>query len=285
MIRRILHLSDVHAGVDGSDGFGVDALAGLEEVLSAAQSLTDLGLVVVSGDISDDGSEGGLEAVRDRVTEFATARKIPQIYCMGNHDLRNAFEAVLGHGHHDATGRPIAQGCGPRPGIAAVSEHDGLRVITLDSVVPSEVHGDLDAPQLEWLAEVLDTPSPRGSLVVLHHPPFVPEGSDFFRRAALRAPQDLADVLEGRDVRAVLCGHFHAPSVSVVAGVPTVVAPAVVWQIDSTAPPDLVRGVSGPGAGVVDLSGVSPMFQFLAVAGPGVGRPLFEVDAGTGEPR
>jgi 3',5'-cyclic-AMP phosphodiesterase len=285
VIRRILHLSDVHAGADGSDAFGVDALTALDEVLAAARTLTDLGLVVVSGDISDDGSEAGLLAVRDRVARFAAMRGIPQIYCMGNHDDRHAFEAVLGTGHHDTMGSPVGQRCDSSPGIAAMSEHDGLRVITLDSMIPGEVHGELDAGQLGWLDEALAAPAAHGSLVVLHHPPFVPAGSRFFSRAALRRPHELAAVLGGRGARAVLCGHFHAPSVSVLAGIPTVVAPAVVWRIDSGAPADVVRGMSGSGASLVDLRGDSPVFQALTVPGPHHAGPLFEVDADTGEPR
>jgi 3',5'-cyclic AMP phosphodiesterase CpdA len=284
VIRRILHLSDVHAGSSGRDAFDVEALEHLDAVLAAVADVEHLDLVVVSGDVADDGSVAGLEAVRDRVSGFAADRGIPQIYCMGNHDDRDSFRAVLGTGHLDAAGVEVGRAWTGDPEVAAVSTHDGLRVVTHDSMIPGEVHGELRAEQLAWLSETVADPASAGSLVVLHHPPLVPDGSVFFRHAALRSPDGLGRALAGTDVRAVLCGHFHAPGFGALGVVPVSIAPAVVWRIDSTAPPAVVRAVGGSGAGIVDLTGTSPGFQLVGFVGTDAGRVLFEVDALTGEP-
>lgn len=285
MIRRILHLSDVHVGADGRDGFGSPALESLNRLLDAVDEVPDIDLMVVSGDIADDGSREGTSAVRDRIAAFARPRAIAQVYCMGNHDDRDSFGAELGTGHIAADGTQTGERWEGGVEVAAVSVHQGLRVITLDSMVPGLVHGELSDEQTAWLSRVLSTPAPHGSIVVLHHPPFAPAGSIFFQSAALARTQGLRSALLGTDVRAVLCGHFHAPSFTVLSGVPISIAPAVVWRIDSTAPPTVVRGVTGAGASVIDLVEDSPRFQLVSADDPDAGRVLFEVDAVTLEPR
>ena len=85
-MTRILHLSDTHVSAHGPDMDGVDAIASLERLLHDARHVPDVDLVVVSGDIADDGSAAGCEAVRDRVGAFAAARGIPHVYSTGNHD-------------------------------------------------------------------------------------------------------------------------------------------------------------------------------------------------------
>lgn len=137
MAHRILHLSDPHVTASGFDGDGVNALAALDELLAACRHLPDLDLVVVTGDIADDGSAGGCELVRVRVGAFAAERGIPHIYSTGNHDCRPDFTAALGSGHRgpgDADVGVVLDGLDDER--AAVSMVDGLRVITLDSLLP-----------------------------------------------------------------------------------------------------------------------------------------------------
>lgn len=78
-MTRILHLSDTHVSANGTDMDGVDAIAALDRILLDARHVPDLDAVVVSGDIADDGSAEGCNAVVERVGAFATARGIPHI--------------------------------------------------------------------------------------------------------------------------------------------------------------------------------------------------------------
>ncbi len=60
---RILHLSDPHLTGTGQDMDGVDAAGALDRILADVRFVTGIDLVVVSGDIADDGSdEGGAAA-------------------------------------------------------------------------------------------------------------------------------------------------------------------------------------------------------------------------------
>jgi hypothetical protein len=108
---------------------------------------------------------------------------------------------------------------------------DGLRLIVLDSSVAGVPYGQLGDAQLAWLGDQLRRPSPRGTLLALHHPPFrgtVP----LLNTIMLRDREALADILRGSDVRAILAGHVHYPSAAGVAGIPCFTAPAIAYQID-----------------------------------------------------
>jgi 3',5'-cyclic-AMP phosphodiesterase len=101
---RILHLSDIHITADGLDMDGIDAEASLQHMLVSLRNVDALDVIIVSGDISDDGSEGGYSAALRQIGDMARERGIPQIYATGNHDDRAGFRAVLGSGHLSASG-------------------------------------------------------------------------------------------------------------------------------------------------------------------------------------
>lgn len=71
---RILHLSDCHLPrLSGVDKHGIDARATLAQLLA------------------DDGSPEGYTDALELIGRFARDRGIPQVYCPGNHDDRDAF--------------------------------------------------------------------------------------------------------------------------------------------------------------------------------------------------
>lgn len=278
--HRILHLSDTHLTGSGYDEDGVDAAAALDRLLDDVRFVPDLDLVVVSGDVADDGSEAGCAGVRDRIGRFAAERGIPQVYSTGNHDDRASFASVLGSGHLDSEGVDVGQLSDPAgPERAAVSDVAGLRVITLDSLVPGSVHGAIGEGQLAWLRETLAHPAPAGSIVVLHHPPVYLDRSPWMPSFVLQNVDALGEVLAGTDVRMVLCGHLHLQLSGVLAGVPVNVTPGIVTRIDLTPPPHLIRGVKGAGATVVDLGGrFSPTSYTVHARDPEAGEQVYLVD-------
>jgi Icc protein len=279
---RFLHLSDLHIpSGPGPDADGVDARAVLTELLHDCRHLTDLDLVVVSGDIADDGSPQGSADARDLVGAFARDLGASQAWCVGNHDTRDAFTTVLGTGHLDPGGRDIGQPAPAAAGKCAATSHSGgLRVITLDSLIPGEVSGRIESEQLEWLRNVLVEPAPEGTVVAFHHPPL--SVSPEWAGASLQNPEALADVLLGSDVRAVLCGHVHAQVAGLFAGIPVWVTPGVVTRIDLTAPRGVVRAVRGASATVVDLDGpTGPMFYVLHARDPHAGAQVYLADGRT----
>ncbi len=273
---RLLHLSDLHVPrYSGLDAEGVDARAVLAQLLHDCRRLPDIDLIVVSDDVSDDGSREGYADALALVESFARERGAAQAWCVGNHDVRDAFSAVLGTGHLDATGADVGR-LAPEAtrSCAATSETSGVRVVTLDSLVDGEVLGRLASEQLDWLRNLLAQPAPGGTVVVLHHPPI--SVSPEWAAASLQSPSALADVLRGSDVQAVLCGHVHAQISGFLAGVPVWVGPGVVSRIDLTAPRGIVRAVRGAAATVLDLGGPnSPLFHILHARDPHAGEQVY----------
>jgi len=252
---RVVHLSDSHLSGDGSLHQGsVDTLAALDRVLAEAARVDGVRLLVGSGDLSDDGSTASYALLRDRIEAWAASREghVDVVLVPGNHDLRAGFTEVLGDGHLAHGAQPHgAQPDAARP-VDGVSLVDGWRVVTLDTSVPRAGYGLLRPEQLDRLRDLLAEPAPHGSVVVLHHPP-LPAPTTLHQSLALQAPEALAAILEGSDVRVVLAGHYHRHVVGSLAGVPVLVAPAVANETDVCAPHGTERAVRGSGFLVVDL--------------------------------
>jgi 3',5'-cyclic AMP phosphodiesterase CpdA len=263
----------------------VDAIAALEGMLYDLRQVSDLALVVVSGDIADDGSADGCVAVRERVGAFAAERGIPHVYSTGNHDDRAGFREALGSGHLSADGLDVGELLDRSDDTrAAVTHVGGLRIITLDSLIPGQTHGELDERQLGWLTRTLAEPAELGTILVFHHPPLRLPAIPNVARVALQNVEDLEQVVQATDVRAILTGHLHFQVCGFLGGVPVWVSPGVVTRIDTTAPPHLVRGVLGAGATIVDLTEpTAPTFQVLLARDPRAGEEVYVYDAITGE--
>lgn len=271
----IAHLSDTHVPAATSDEH-VSALGRLDAVLESLAGVEGLDVLIVSGDISDDGSRAGAEAVRDRIESVAIARGLGQVFAIGNTDSREAFRAVFASGHRDARGADAATAQLDADKGGAVSEHDGLRVITLDSTVAGELHGELSDDQLSWLSNVLASSSPRGTVLVMHHPPTTVEVTPWLSSVALRSSDALADVIESSDVRAVLTGHFHAPALGFLGRTPVWVSPAVESRLDVAAPSGILRFFDDAAASVIRLPHDGPP-SFVTVQVGDAGRVVRDV--------
>ena len=230
----VAHFSDPHLLADGGLQYGsVDpepylrlALARLERLEIPPQAL------VFTGDLADRAEPAAYARLRELVEPAAAAMGAEVVWVMGNHDERAAY----------ASGLFDSDDAGPQDRVHDV---DGLRIVALDTSVPGYHHGEVDAQQLAWLAEVLATPAPHGTLLALHHPPIpVP-----MMRAAeiieLLDQERLAAVLAGTDVRAILGGHFHFSSHATFAGIPVSVASATCYTSDPAPVERFVSGVDG----------------------------------------
>jgi Icc protein len=248
---RILHLSDSHLTGDGTLHAGlVDTVAAFRLTLAAFDNAGPLDLVVLSGDVSDDGSPASYSTLRTLTEGFAGRHGAVAVYAMGNHDERPGFREVLGNGHPDGG---QVNGAGP---VTGVSEVAGYRVVTLDSSVPGRSHGFLDTGQLDWLRAELAAASPRGTVVVVHHPP-VPPVTALHHGIELQNPGDLADALAGSDAVAILSGHYHHPmSDFLQAGadvVPVLVAGGIANSNCVLAGPGRERATAGSGGTLITL--------------------------------
>lgn len=251
---RILHLSDTHFAGDGGRHYGVvDTAEHLRRALAHVEHLS-FDLVVCAGDVSDDGSEESYRQVREAVVPWARARGARAVFAMGNHDRRDVFRAVLAGGQPDADERELNGIDLDRP-VASVVEHDGWRVIVLDSSVPGAGFGELDAGQQQFLRETLATAAERGTVVVIHHPP-IDAQTDLLQALALdeQDGRDLLEIVRGTDVRVILSGHYHLPVTELIAGVAVTVPPAVTNISRAFADPAEESAIDAFGGSVITIT-------------------------------
>jgi Icc protein len=230
----ILHLSDTHfvAG-DGPLYGAVDAEGKLRELfaeLEASGSRPEA--IVFTGDLADKGETDAYAKLRAIVDPAARRLGAEVIWVMGNHDDRGRFRDSLLDEHPSTS--PIDR----------VYDVNGLRVIALDSTVPGHHYGEVTDDQLAWLADVLATPAPHGSILALHHPP-VPSVLDLAVTVELRTQKELAAVVRGSDIRSIIAGHLHYSTTATFAGVPVSVASATCYTQDLNVPVGGTRGRNG----------------------------------------
>lgn len=255
---RVLHLSDTHLTGDGALHQGsVDTTAALESVLARVDDVPGVGLVVVSGDVSEDGSAESYAAVLERVGGWAERHGAALVTVPGNHDLREGFRQVLANGHVLGEGGTrlmhTMEYLPPTVPVSGQSLVAGRQIVTVDTSVPGAGYGEIDETSLERLRTALaGEPAPHGTVVVLHHPP-LPAPTALHEALQLRNPGALADAIRDSDVRVVLAGHYHHHFAGALAGVPVLVAPGVANDTDVAGPWSEEAAFVDSGALVVDL--------------------------------
>ncbi len=175
---------------------------------------------VLTGDLANNGDEAEyttLNSLLDELRSFGA----PLLLGLGNHDRRVPFrQIVLGEDATDETKRYYYS-----------TLINGLRVIMLDSKVPDQVHGRLDAPQLAWLEEELNRSAPLGTLIAIHHPP-VFSTVEPLNEHGLSNPDELAKTIVGHNIHAVLSGHIHYAHITSFHGILSVTASATAYTLD-----------------------------------------------------
>jgi Icc protein len=240
--HRLGHISDTHFTASGVMHDSVRPGETFAAALAALESSgVPIDALLHTGDIADAGEPAAYEAARAAVEPVLARTGWTVGWAAGNHDVRPAMARhLLGRSPQDD---PLDQ----------VMDVRGLRVVLLDTSIPGRVEGGLDADRLDRLRAVLAEPAEHGTVVALHHPP-VPVEVTGLQRLHLTGQDELAAVLHGTDVRALLGGHLHYATASVFAGIPVFVAPGTAYVIRLTAPGGGVAATDGGRAvGVLSL--------------------------------
>ncbi|MEM3022753.1 MAG: metallophosphoesterase family protein [Candidatus Bathyarchaeia archaeon] len=185
-MTRIVHASDLHFGPQFQrDVFDL----AVEEINSL-----DPDLMVITGDLSEDGLISQLREARDGIKRF---RAGDMVVLSGNHDYRSTgylpFKRFFG--------------------FKRVFEGDGFVLISLSTARPDRDEGEVGYRQGLWLERELSKLSKRDGLtkiVAMHHHllPIPDTGPD--RLTIIDAGDVLQTLIEG-GVDLLLCGHRHRP--------------------------------------------------------------------------
>ncbi|ART64027.1 metallophosphoesterase [Kushneria marisflavi] len=225
----IVQLSDSHLSADPARRYrDVDADTRLASMLArVARYQPDL--VVVSGDVSDDGSTASYQ----RAAASFEALGCPWVWMPGNHD-------------HPATMTEVRA-------LEPVIHSNGWQILLLNTWIEGEEGGRLGEAQLVRLeAQLAGDESP--ALIVLHHPP-VSVDTAWMNEIGLEDRETFWKILGRYDhVQAVLCGHIHHEMTCLHQGVPVMSVPAIAAQFVPDRPDFAVDACAPGGFRLIRLS-------------------------------
>lgn len=216
----IAQLSDLHVRPTGMLYHGVtDSNQALVDAIDHVLGLDRRpDLVVLTGDLVDEGLPEEYEALRGILATLT----IPYLVIPGNHDDRESLRSAF-------SDHPYLPRSGP---LHYCVDDYPVRIIGLDSTVPGQHHGHIDADGLEWLGDVLARDASKPTVLMLHHPPFL-SGISYMDEYRYFEGDQLRSVVEGFDnVEIVLCGHVHRPMVKRWANTVICSSPSTTTQID-----------------------------------------------------
>ncbi|HEX2313531.1 MAG TPA: metallophosphoesterase [Thermomonospora sp.] len=240
-----VQLTDTHVLPEGGLMHEVvDTTAHLAAALDMIErSGIPVAALLLTGDLTHDGAAPAYRRLRGLVEPVARRIGAEVVYVMGNHDERAAFRAEL-LGEPGGTDHPYD----------TVRMVGGMRLVVLDSTEPGRHDGHLTEPQRAWLADVLATPAPRGTILVCHHPP-VPSPVPTVHLLRLRDADRLGAVIQGSDVRLVVTGHAHHAAAGTLAGVPVWVGPALAYGVAGVPPAGRLRADADAAFSRIDVFG------------------------------
>ena len=214
----LAQLSDPHIGADWAGGDPTAALASAVETIRAMTLRPDA--LLVSGDLA----EHATDAEYRQVGEVLAPLGVPLFVLPGNHDDRATLRRHFGL--PGTAGDPVQYAADLGP----------IRLVVVDTTIPREVPGGLDADRLGWLDAELSAAPDTPTLVAMHHPAHT-TGIDAWDEFGLARGDQTAfvEVLARHpQVRRVVAGHFHRTITAEVADRPALVVPSTYAQLRLT---------------------------------------------------
>ena len=215
---RLLQLSDLHVVAPGTMASGVlDTPALLRNAIDAIVKqrggIEPLDAVLVTGDISDDGTAESYIEARAQLERL----DLPLLLIPGNHDHRDTMRSAFA----DLSLMPKE---GP---VDWATDLGTTRIVGLDSLVEGQGAGRLSETTLSHLRDSLADFHGDSVVVALHHPPLL-TGIRFMDDIRLENVVELAAILAPFNGELlVVAGHVHGVHLGRVGGHPVVTAPSI----------------------------------------------------------
>ncbi len=188
---RIVQISDIHLFESQEKALlGVKTEDSFNAVVSLLETVSRPDLIILGGDLSQDGSRASYVRVAEKLKIF----EVP-VYCVvGNHDNADMLQDVY----------PL--------GNVTDQRHIVLKdwhIILLNSQIPDRVEGALDLSQLQYLEHCLQMYPEHHAIVVFHHQP-VPVGCAWLDNLGLKNASALWSMLANfPKMHTILFGHVH----------------------------------------------------------------------------
>lgn len=193
---KIIQFTDTHLVPPGETLYSLDPADQLRRaVTDVCEHHADTDLVVITGDLCNDGDPRAYQLLRDVLAPLPCEVRL----LLGNHDTRTAFCEVFPDQPTDENGY-----------VQSVLDTDHGRLLFMDSNEPHTLGGRYGADRIAWLKAALADAGDQPVTLFIHHPP-VPDGLAHFRYISLHEAEDVRSVLRAHPagVRHIVFGHTH----------------------------------------------------------------------------
>ena len=211
-VLKIGQISDLHIGEDDSLVQGIDVRKNFLEAYTS-QSMADLDLLVLSGDLANENAEPGAYSY---IANLLKDSKVPVCIIPGNHDDIEVMEKFF-----DLTGKVHNGKCYYRYDL------EGRSIFFLDSA-----NGTVSSEQLSWLEE--ETAKVNDEVILfVHHPPCLCGHKFMDKKYSMKNIDEVQATLSKiKNIKHIFVGHYHS-EMEVEMGEQTVyVTPSTQMQID-----------------------------------------------------
>ncbi|MDX7998584.1 hypothetical protein FE394_05110 [Xenorhabdus sp. Reich] len=236
---KVIHLTDLHlTGSRDQKLFDVNPYDNLDFVcdeIMRIKSITDIELIIISGDISNDGDIDSYKYFFKKMESLNT----PYIAILGNHDLKDNFDIVL---KEEKTENLIT---------SREYNNKNWYITSVDTVVEGEDYGFISEDNLAELERTIIANNNVNIAVFTHHHA-IPVDTPIVDSCMLNNASALLELCEKYKVKFIGSGHAHTPRVWHYHDMTACVAPAVVFQWLSGT--DTVKISKGFGFNIIDFS-------------------------------
>ena len=217
---KIALLSDIHMSHDGKPIWDTDVNEHLYSCVEKLKKTPNIDIIIITGDLSNDGSASSYELVDNAFCEINT----PIFCCPGNHDNIQNLQNTLQHIKY----------------IKNI-KYNNWHFIFLNSVIPDEFNPDVNKARgylnkydLTNLEKMLLQES-CNTVIVMHHPAIEPEG--WLNRRLLENKAEFIKIISKyQHVKMVLMGHSHEHYIKYINDIQFIIAPAIGYAFSASLP-------------------------------------------------
>ena len=190
MSIRIAKIRDWHLPENLEQPYrGINPYRNLEALLRKVKPLQP-DLILATGDLSEDGSEGSYRLIQDLLDPF----DVPVLALPGNHDNPGLLANIYPGSPTDSV---------------QATQLGNWQIIRLNSCIAGIPCGRLSEKTLSELESILSQKPAPPSLVAIHHQPVLVESS-WIDRYRLLEPEPFINLVDQYPhIRAVVWGHIH----------------------------------------------------------------------------
>jgi Icc protein len=255
-VTRIAHISDFHLPTKPGQSVN-DALPDanlLEAVAELKKQTPKPDLVVLGGDLLNDGQKGNYDTIGELFKEL----QIPFCSVVGNHDDLKALKKSS-----------LIEKAKGYPGYGSF-EHAHLHIILLNSAGTGTSSGNIEEKQLLWLSEDLCKNQGKPTLMFMHHHP-VDSGIPWLDKMKLQNADAFWEIVPpySKNILGVFFSHLHIQLTTVIRGVLVASPPAVCFQFSGNSDASKEElSTEQPGFNLIDVQDLSIRIRTVRLAPP-----------------